>query len=51
MALLSCGFEAEGADEGIEVIDDALIEAVELRSLLLIDPGIGADGAEQAGGL
>ena len=38
------------ADEGVEVIEDALIEAIELRSLLLIDPGIGADRAEKAGG-
>ena len=47
---MSCGFEADGADEGVEIIDDALIEAVELRSLLLIDLAICADGAEKAGG-
>ena len=28
------------ADERIEIIDDALIEAIELRSLLLVDPSI-----------
>ncbi len=27
---LSCGFEADGLDECIKVIDDAVIEAVEL---------------------
>ena len=32
LAPLSCGFEADRADESVEVIDDALIEAVELRS-------------------
>ena len=49
MAALSCGFEADRADESVEVIDDALIEAVELRSLLLVDSSIRADGAEKAG--
>jgi hypothetical protein len=28
---LSCGFDAHGVDEGIEVIDDALVKPVELR--------------------
>lgn len=46
---LSCGFEADRADESVEVIDDTLIEAVELRSVLLVDSSIGADGAEKAG--
>jgi hypothetical protein len=32
---LSCGFEADGANEGIEIIDDALIEAIKLRSPLV----------------
>ena len=32
MAPLSCDFEADGANEGIEIIDDTLIEAIELRS-------------------
>jgi hypothetical protein len=26
----SCGFEADGLDELLEVVDDALVEAVEL---------------------
>jgi hypothetical protein len=44
-----CGFEADGLDECIKVIDDAVV-AVELRSLLVMDSGIGADGAEKACG-
>ena len=48
-APLSCDFEADGANEGIEIIDDTLIEAIELRSLLLIDLAICADWAEKAG--
>ena len=50
MARVSRGFEAEGADEGIEVIDDALVEAIELRSLLLVDSSIRTDGAEKGSG-
>ena len=37
MARVSRSLEAEGADEGVEVIDDALVEAIELRSLLLVE--------------
>ena len=37
--VLSCGFEADGADEGIEIIDDALVEAIKLRSLLVVEFG------------
>jgi hypothetical protein len=33
LARVSRSLEAEGADEGVEVIDDALVEAIELRSL------------------
>ena len=47
---LSCCFEADRANESVEVIDDALIKAVELRPLLLVDSSIRADGAEKAGG-
>jgi hypothetical protein len=50
LALSSRRFEAEGANERVEVIDDALIEAVELRSLLRADLGIYADGGEKASG-
>jgi hypothetical protein len=48
--VVSRGFEAEGTDEGVEVIDDALIEAIELRSLGVVESGVGADRTEQAGG-
>jgi hypothetical protein len=30
--LKSRRFQADGTDEGIEIVDDALIEAIELRS-------------------
>jgi hypothetical protein len=45
--LLRCGFEADSLDECVKVIDDAVVEAVELRPLLIRDSGIGADGAEE----
>ena len=45
--LLRCGFEADSLDECVKVIDDAVIEAVELRPLLIRDFGVGADGAEE----
>ncbi len=37
---LSCGFEADGVNEGVDVVDDALVEAVELGSLLRIESGV-----------
>ena len=46
----SCGFEADGLDEVVEVVDDALIEAVELRSALALELGVGADRREKTGG-
>ena len=33
--MLSCGFEANGLDERIEIIDEAVVEAIELRALLV----------------
>ena len=48
MRLKSRGFETDGSYEGIEIVDDALIEAIELRSPLGFEPGICFDGAEQA---
>jgi hypothetical protein len=36
----SRGFETYGSDEGIEIVDDALIEAIELRSSLGFESGI-----------
>ena len=48
MGAESCGLEADCSDEGVEVVDDALIEAVELRSPLRFEPSIQLDGAEKA---
>jgi len=44
----SRGFKCHGTDEGIEIVDDALIEAVELRSPLGFEPGICFDRTEKA---
>jgi hypothetical protein len=40
--------EANGSDQGVEIVDDALIEAIELRSPLGFKPGICFDGGEKA---
>ena len=48
MRVQSRGFEANGSDEGIEIVDDALIEAIELRSPLGFEPFVSFDGAEKA---
>jgi hypothetical protein len=40
----------DGANEGIEIIDNALIEAIKLRSPLGLKPCVGFDGAEKACG-
>ena len=45
--MLRCGFEADSLDECVKVIDDAVVEAVKLRPLLIRDFGIGVDGAEE----
>jgi hypothetical protein len=50
MGILSCAFEADGANEGIEIIDKALIEAIKLRSPLGLKPCVCFDGAEKACG-
>jgi hypothetical protein len=44
----SRGFEADSSDEGIEIVDNALIEPIKLRSSLGFEPGICLDGAEEA---
>lgn len=45
--VLSCsGLEADRLDQCVKVIDDAVIEAVELRPVLARGSGIGTDGAE-----
>jgi hypothetical protein len=46
--LLCSGLEADGLDQCVKVIDDAVIEAVELRPLLARGSGVGTDGAEEA---
>jgi hypothetical protein len=45
--VLLCGFEADGRDERIKIVDNAVVETIELRSLRVRDFGIGADGAEK----
>jgi hypothetical protein len=44
----SRGFEADGSDEGVEIVDDALVEAIELGSPLELEPVIRFEGAEEA---
>jgi hypothetical protein len=44
----SRGFEADGLDQGVEIVDDALIEAIELRSPLGFEPGVCFDWTEKA---
>jgi hypothetical protein len=48
--LISSGFEADGANQAVEVIDDFLRETIELRSLVRFEAGICVDGSEQTGG-
>jgi hypothetical protein len=50
LAALSRGFEADGANEGIEITDNALIEVIKLRSPLGLKPCVCFDGAEKACG-
>ncbi len=45
---MSRRFQADGSDEGIEIVDDALIEAIELRSPLGFEPFVSFDRAEKA---
>jgi hypothetical protein len=42
------GFEANSSDEGIKVVDNVLIEAVELSSSLAFELCVCFDGAEKA---
>jgi hypothetical protein len=46
----SRGFEANSSDEGIKVVDNALIEPVELGSSLAFELCVCFDGAEKACG-
>ena len=45
-----CSFESDSLDECIKVIDDPVVEAVELRSPLVSDSGISADGTKKSRG-
>ncbi len=47
---LSCGLESDKLYERVEVVDDALIESVELRSALAVELAVGAYWREKAGG-
>jgi hypothetical protein len=42
------GFEANSSDEGIKVVDNVLIEAVELSSSLAFELCVCFDGVEKA---
>ena len=44
---MSRGFEPDSADEGVEIINYTLVEAIELRSPLGIEPDICFDRAEK----
>ena len=46
----SGGFETDGPDEDIEIVDDALVKAVELRLLFGFEPSVWLDRAEKACG-
>jgi hypothetical protein len=50
LATRSSGFEADGADEFAEVIDNPLVEAVELGPLVRRQPGVTLNGVEKTGG-
>ena len=49
MKLLSRRFEAYSADEGIEIIDNASVQAIELRLLAIGELSIGPYGTEKSG--
>ena len=44
----SCGFETDGLDEEIKIVDDALVKAVEWRSPFGFEPSVWFDRAEKA---
>jgi hypothetical protein len=43
------GFDADGADESVEIVDDAVIEAIELGSLVWVEAAVAGHGVEEAG--
>jgi hypothetical protein len=47
VGVLLCGFQTNGRDEGIKIMDNAVVETIELRSLPVRDFGIGVDRAEK----
>src|SRR2546422_6455668 len=48
-ALVSGGFETDGVHKFVEIVNDALIEAVQLRSLLPLELAVCRDGRQQIG--
>src|SRR5271166_2371598 len=46
----SGGLKADSLNELVEIVDDALVEAVELGPVLAVEPGVGLDRREEAGG-
>ena len=46
----SRGFETDGLDEEIKIVDDALVKAVELRSAFGFEPSVWLDRAQNACG-
>ena len=46
----SRGVETDGLDEDIEIIDDALVEAIALRSPFGFEPSVWLDRAQNACG-
>ena len=48
LGLDSRSFEADRADERVEIVDNALIKAIELGSVFGLQASITSDGAEKA---
>jgi hypothetical protein len=44
------GFKSDGAAECVEILDDALIKAIDPGSVSGLQAGIAANGSEKAGG-
>lgn len=47
---LLCGFEPDSVNEGVEIVDNALIEPVERQSVLAAELSVGADRRKKARG-
>src|SRR5258708_21789668 len=50
LRIFSSGFETDGIHEFVKIVDDALVEAIQLRTLLLLQSVVAGNGGEQAGG-